>query len=74
MTPQEKVNGLIDKMKLVVKDETTAINVALIAVKEVITEWEYVDAYLANAGGEFNRSLYFWYRVEIELNKMLNRQ
>jgi hypothetical protein len=42
---------------------------ALIAVQEIIDQWEYIDTYLANLNGEFNPNLHYWQEVENELNK-----
>lgn len=71
MTPKEKANELIQEMARVAspyKDD--AKQCAIIAVKEVISQWEYIDTYLANLNGELNNNLKFWQSVLIELKSM----
>ena len=43
---------------------------AIIAVDEIIDQWDYVDTYLANLGGEFNPNLRYWQEVKTELEKL----
>jgi len=42
----------------------------LVTVKEVVAQWEVVDAYIANGQGKLNPNLRYWYEVEQELNKL----
>lgn len=86
MTPKEKAKELIEKFKPNVYcysgsgmltntyDEETAqhysIQCAIIAVDEIIDQWDYVDTYLANLGGEFNPNLRYWQEVKTELEKL----
>jgi hypothetical protein len=51
-------------------DEIEAADCAIIAVKEIIQQWEIVDAYLANGQGQLNPNLKYWLEVEIELEKL----
>lgn len=43
---------------------------ALIAVDEIIKQWEYIDVYLADALGELNQNLKYWYEVKQEIEKL----
>ena len=45
----------------------SAVKCAIIAVDEIIYQWDYVDTYLANLGGEFNPNLRYWQEVKTEL-------
>lgn len=83
MTPKEKANELIEKFKPNVYcyygsgmltdtyDDDTALyfskKCAIVAVDEIIDQWDYVDTYLANLGGEFNPNLRYWQEVKTEL-------
>lgn len=85
MTPKEKANELISKyaIKLPTKynnivDEVKiwdynvilAKQCALIAVNEIILQWEYIDTYLSDLGGELNPNLKYWYEVKQEIEKL----
>ncbi len=80
MTPKEKANELIEKFlslndifnKPIITDEQDAVKCAIIAVVEIIDQWDYVDTYLANLGGEFNPNLRYWQEVKTELEKLKN--
>ena len=37
---------------------------ASFAVKNIIGQWEIVDAYVADGNGELNPNLKYWYQVE----------
>ena len=50
--------------------ERKAIECAKIAVDEIIEQWEYIDTYLSNMGGELNPNLSYWQEVKNELNKI----
>ena len=71
MTPREKANELI--VKSLVQFEKLTINeakkIALIAVDEIIEQWQYIHAYIANGMGELNPNLKYWYEVKDELTK-----
>jgi len=41
---------------------------ALIAVDEIIGQWEIIDVYLANGNGQLNQNLEYWYKVKQEIN------
>lgn len=43
---------------------------ALIAVKEVISQWEYIHTHIADLGGKLNPNLKYWNEVENELEAM----
>ena len=42
---------------------------ALIAVDEIIDQWEYIYVHIADGMGELNPNLKYWYEVIDELNK-----
>ena len=47
-----------------------ATQCALTAVSEIIEQWEYIDAYIANGMGELNPNLKYWLEVKQELEKL----
>jgi hypothetical protein len=71
MAPKEKAIELINKYSFL--NYKTALSIhekkqcALIAVDLVINQWEYIDTYLADANGELNPNLKYWYQVKQEL-------
>lgn len=40
-----------------------ACELALIAVEEIIEQWEYLDIYIADGNGQLNPNLKYWYDV-----------
>ena len=42
---------------------------AVIAVDEIIDQWELIHAYIANGMGELSPNLKYWYEVKDELTK-----
>jgi hypothetical protein len=77
MTPKEKAEELFDKFYLV-KDERglyrlnefIAKQCALIAVDEIIQQWEVIDTYIADFGGKLNQSLKYWQEVKQEIQAL----
>jgi hypothetical protein len=79
MTPQEKAEELVYKMydkMFYYRDGYNSSDVigaakqcALIAVDEIIEQWQYIDAYIANGMGELSPNLKYWYEVKHELTK-----
>ncbi|NCC71658.1 hypothetical protein EOM09_08860 [bacterium] len=65
MSPEEKAKQLITKHDSVIH--------ALITVKEVIEQWEYIDIYLADGRLGLNPNLKYWYKVKASLLKILCR-
>ena len=49
----------------------SAVKCAIIAVDEIIEQWDYIDTYLANGMGELNPNLRFWQSVKQQLEKEL---
>ncbi|AQW91320.1 hypothetical protein [Elizabethkingia anophelis] len=47
-----------------------AVEYAMILADEIISQWEYIDTYLADLNGELNPNLKYWYSVKEELLKM----
>jgi hypothetical protein len=80
MTPKEKALRLCQQYGLITfatkyNDGYTlplemAKQCALIAVDEIIKQWEYIDVYLADALGELNPNLKYWYEVKQEIEKL----
>jgi hypothetical protein len=68
MTPKEKVQWLVDKYSYF--EPNTAKQCALIAVDEIIQQWEVIDTYIADFGGELNQSLKFWQQVKQEIQAL----
>ena len=76
MTAVEKAKELFDNYYIVCQEFTEEIQCsiqakqcALIAVKEIIDQWEYIHAYIANGMGELNPNLHYWQEVKHELIK-----
>jgi hypothetical protein len=75
MKAEEKANDLFEKMYNEIqpdelgKDYESAKQCALVAVDEIIDQWEYIHAYIANGMGELNPNLKYWYEVKHELTK-----
>ena len=73
MTPKEKAKELFNNF-----DRTTTYllsrkcikQFALIAVDEIIEQWERVNAYYSDFGGELNPNLIFWYEVKKEIEAL----
>ena len=80
MNPQEKALSLCQSIGITTmfsecnEGMTLPIEIskkiALIAVNEVIQQWEYIDAYLADLGGKLNPNLKYWYDVKSEIEKL----
>lgn len=68
----EKVTGCGD-VELFLPDEIVK-KFGLIAINEVIEQWDYVDTYLADLGGELNPNLRYWYEVKKEFKKLINNE
>ena len=75
MTPKEKAIELVDKYYHLfsVELENTiadyeAKECSLIAVDEIIGQWEIIDVYLADGNGQLNQNLKYWYTVKQEIN------
>jgi hypothetical protein len=78
MTPKLKAEKLVDTYRIILMDEDTdcgnevlctliAKKFALIAVDEVIQQWEVIDTYIADFGGKLNQSLKYWQEVKQEI-------
>jgi hypothetical protein len=74
MTPKEKAKELFDKYYIVCQEYTEEIQCsiqakecALIAVDEIIQQWEVIDTYIADFGGKLNQSLKYWQEVKKEI-------
>lgn len=76
MTPKEKAEELFYKMSYNSFDEDhhcshyVARNCALIAVDEIIEQWEYLDIHIADLNAELNPNLKYWYEIKQEIEKL----
>jgi hypothetical protein len=77
MTPKEKAKELFDKYYIVCQEYTEEIQCsiqakqcALIAVDEIIQQWEVIDTYIADLGGQLNQSLKYWQEVKQEIQNL----
>ena len=77
MSPKEKVLELVDKYNNQLQKDMACIvyvenakQCALICIEEIISQWEYIDTYLADLRGELNPNLKYWYEVKKELFKL----
>ena len=68
MTPKEKAKELVDKFINATDYNGYGTECALIAVDEIIGQWEIIDVYLANGNGQLNQNLEYWYTVKKEIN------
>lgn len=80
MTPKEKALNLwwefYHRIEHTLSDEYSVHEnfitkqCALIAANEAIDQWEYIDIYISNLGGELNTNLKYWYEVKEEIIKL----
>jgi len=71
MEPQEKAKQILNKFwnKFDLFNEEAKV-CALVSVDEIIIQWEYIDTYLSDLGGELNPNLKYWYKVKKELESL----
>lgn len=73
MTTKRKATDLVSKFlesdKMVFNIEG-AKECALIAVYEIIEQWEYIDTYLSNMNNKLNPNLKYWYEVKQEIENL----
>ena len=70
MTPREKAVSILCKfyeLPHVMNMYDDGKDCAMVCVDEIISQWEYIDAYLANGNGELNPNLRYWKEVKKEL-------
>jgi len=70
MTPKEKAINIVTEMHEHTDYIQDAIKCALIAVKEVVSQWFIVDTYIGDGRGELNPNYRYWLEVEQELKKL----
>ena len=81
MTPKEKAKELVSKYitnqnSWYLENLVDGLRVAqakqcaLIAVDEIIQQWEVIDTYIADFGGELNQSLKFYQQVKQEIQAL----
>jgi hypothetical protein len=84
MTAKEKAKELVSKMYVEYKpseDDASGVYVfymnleiakrcALIAVDEIIQQWEVIDTYIADFGGKLNQSIRYWQEVKQEIQAL----
>ena len=67
MTAKEKAQDLVDRYYWIFGDGYLGerhIQCALIAVDEILLQWEYIDTYLYNLSGKY------WQEVKQEIEKL----
>lgn len=81
MTPKEKATSIYNQHYVLLLEADSDINqevlisilakkCAMLAVKEVIEQWEVIDTYISDGRGELNQNLKYWHEVREELNKL----
>ncbi len=77
MTPKEQAKKLLnryfDLFSIQLENtisEYEAKHCALVAVNEIIDQWDYIDTYIADLKGTLNPNLKYWIEVKIELEKL----
>ena len=81
MTPKEKATSIYNQHYVLLLEADSDISqeilismlakkCAMIAVKEVVEQWEVIDIYISDGRGELNQNLKYWYEVREELNKL----
>ena len=81
MTPKEKAASIFNQHYMLLFEadsdisEEVLISIlakksAMLAVKEVVEQWEVIDTYISDGRGELNQNLKYWYEVREELNKL----
>jgi hypothetical protein len=77
MIAKEKAKELFDKYYIVCQEYTEEIQCsiqakecALIAVDEIIQQWEVIDTYIADFGGKLNQSIRYWQEVKQEIQAL----
>lgn len=74
MSAKEKAKELLDKYSFVyIPNYTSNFEIkqaAIIAVDEIIEQWDYIDTYLADGRGELNPNLKWWHEVKSEIEKL----
>ena len=80
MTPKENATSIYNQHYVLLLEADSDISqevlisilakkCALLSVKEVVEQWEVIDTYISDGGGELNQNLKYWYEVREELNK-----
>lgn len=76
MLPKEKAQGIYNKIWDSLFSDTDIRNISAIEttkgicnilIDEVIEQWDYIDTYLADDGGNLNPNLKYWYDVKAAL-------
>jgi hypothetical protein len=84
MTAKDKAKDIVSEMYIEYKpseDDASGVYVfymnleiakrcALIAVDEIIQQWEVIDTYIAGFGGKLNQSLKYWQEVKQEIQNL----
>lgn len=70
MIPEEKAKELFEWAIKYGASKEVAKLFATRTVDEIISQWEYIDIYLSDLGGELNINLKYWYQVKQEIEKL----
>ena len=77
MSPQDKAKQLVEKyynlFSIQLENEISMMEAkrcALLAVQEIILQWDYIDTYIADLKGALNPNLKYWLQVKTEIEKL----
>ena len=77
MNAKDKAKYLVEKyynlFSIQLENEISIIEAkrcALVAVQEIILQWDYIDTYIADLKGALNPNLKYWLQVKTEIEKI----
>jgi hypothetical protein len=77
MSAQDKAKQLVEKyynlFSIQLENEISMMEAkrcALLAVQEIILQWDYIDTYIADLKGALNPNLKYWLQVKTEIEKI----
>jgi hypothetical protein len=77
MSAQDKAKQLVEKyynlFSIQLENEISMMEAkrcALLAVQEIILQWDYIDTYIADLKGALNPNLKYWLQVKTEIEKL----
>lgn len=77
MNAQDKAKQLVEKyynlFSIQLENEISMMEAkrcALLAVQEIILQWDYIDTYIADLKGALNPNLKYWLQVKTEIEKI----
>ena len=77
MNAQDKAKQLVEKyynlFSIQLENEISMMEAkrcSLLAVQEIILQWDYIDTYIADLKGALNPNLKYWLQVKTEIEKI----